>query len=273
MHIRIAEADAASSGLGDSAYKRRWEGIYLKNTTVYDRFKKTIDLRKCAQEYLNNNTEAGRMKFFMQMKAAEFLVPCSSDGKQLAVISNQKRELFLPAFTQQSEVKKENFPDATYTVLTFDQIHSVITDAPDVKGVVFDPYSLALPFQRSQLNEIQSATNGLSVEMMQHEKPLIIKPWKKPEPKLTKALNGFFEQSNCIYGAWLVSARSEENEKSHRLFVIDFDGDRRDLFPKIADIIKMHMECGESFELMKAEGDVMKSIEGRIMPFYMEKKF
>lgn len=244
----------------------------MKNTTVYDRFKKKIDLRKCAQEYLNNNTEEGRMKFFLQMKAAEFLVPCSSDGKQLAVISNQNRELFLPAFTEQSEVKKENFPDAAYTVLTLDQIHSVILDAPEVKGVVFDPYSIALPFQRSQLKEIQSATEGLSVEMIQHKKPLIIKPRKRPEPKLTKALAGFFDGNGRVHRAWLVSARSEEKGAEHRLFVIDFDGDRRDLFPKLAEVIKPHMSAGESFELMKAEGDVMKSIEGRIMPFYMEKK-
>ncbi len=239
--------------------------------TVFDRFKKKIDLKQCAVEYLNNNTAEGRMKFFSQMKSADFLVPCSSDGKQLAVISNQNNELFLPAFTEQSEVRGEYFPDARFVVLTLDQIHSVIIDAPEVKGVVFNPYSLALPFQRSQLAEIQSVTEGVSVERTQYENPLIIKPWKKAELGLTKALSRFFDGNKNVRKAWLVSARSEENSAAHRLFLIDFDGDRRELFPKVAEIVKVHMNAGESFELMQAQGRVMESVEGRILPFYVKR--
>ena len=72
-----------------------------------------------------------------------------------------------------------------------------------------------------------------------------------------------------LTGIWLLAARPDYKTAPHKLFVIEFFGDRRLLFPQVAKVIEPFMRPGESFELMKADLALAREAKEKSAPIYV----
>ena len=72
-----------------------------------------------------------------------------------------------------------------------------------------------------------------------------------------------------LTGIWLLAARPDYKTAPHKLFVIEFFGDRRLLFPQVAKVIEPFMRPGESFELMKADLALAREAREKSAPIYI----
>lgn len=52
-----------------------------------------------------------------------------------------------------------------------------------------------------------------------------------------------------------VQFKEESGEAPHITVMVDFDGEKVDLFPSLAEVMGKYLDVGDSFELIKKEKD------------------
>lgn len=98
---------------------------------------------------------------------------------------------------------------------------------------------------------------------------LVLSPLKSYPSGIVEALRSFFEKNQEVTRAWLLAERPDYKTPPHKLFVIEFFGDRRLLFPQVAKVVEPFMRPGESFELMKADRALAKKAREKAAPIYV----
>lgn len=249
---------------------RKSEGrAYMK---IPENFRKSIDLEASMKKYAESPSQARKRRFFLELWEALFLVPCKDDGRDLGVLNNKKGEVFLPTFTDKNEIGGGFFSTGDFAALSLEQLHHIVIDLPNIEGIVINPFGKALTLKRPQLDEIKAEMRGMTVRRIDHAKPQKIEPMAVYTKGLADAFCEVLSGISSVRKAWIVMACATEEIPSHKLFVIDFDGDRKDVFPKVAERIRSFMAAGESFELIKAGGSLLKEVSKRALPVYLKKE-
>ena len=231
-----------------------------------------IDLIKSMEQLRDNPTPEGKRQFFTELKAARFLVPSRKQDNGIAILRTQNKEVFLPAFTTKEELDKWTFPQERIVVMLYDTLKHIAIDNPkQISGIVINPFGKALFLRHPQLAEIDAGTEGMTLKRVEHQGKLQLKDTTDYSFGLKTALEHLFEQEGIIRGAWILSAKTKGENNAHKLFVIDFDGDRKFMFPIVAKTIQPFMEPGETFELMKADDNLLALVQNIAKPIYQKR--
>ncbi len=220
-------------------------------------------------------TRENERRLFSEIKNARFLVPCAPESGQPdskrypAVLSTQEGEKFLPAFSDPAELEKWPFSKGRACIFSFDDLkHAMLEHPQKLAGIAVNPFGKALLLRKSQIAQIDTATQGMSVQRVDHEKGLRLSRPKNFPPGLTGGLEAFFRQKKEVYLVYLLLAQGPEELAPHWLFLIDFDGTEAGLFPQVADAVRPYMKSGDSFELMKADPRLLQVAAAKSGPIY-----
>lgn len=99
----------------------------------------------------------------------------------------------------------------------------------------------------------------------------VVVPEEEPTD-ITVDLQYFFKKKKNVERAWLFELRNPQ-VKPHYLFVVDFEGDKDELFGEMTDIIEPHLEDDDDFmQIISAEEELSKKITAEAEPFYVRKR-
>ena len=227
-------------------------------------FKGDFNLVESMERFQKDPSPAGKLRFFRELKAADLLVPCQGSAMNVAVIHTPEGENFLPAFTSEEELLHGAQCWSEASVLKLDDLKYMVIDQPKaLSGIVINPFGKALPLRHAQLEEMDRATEPMTVKRTDYEKPQIYSVIRSVSPGLKRNIEKVLENWPGVSRAWLVAARKDYREEPHKLFIFEYAGDRRILFLSVAQAIKPFISKGESFELMLASEQLIKDIQGK----------
>lgn len=233
-------------------------------------FNAGIDIVKSIALLEGNPSNESKRRFFTELKAARFLVPCRKQDNNIIILSTPERESFLPAFTTMDELAKKMPFKEKVSILSFDDIkHIVVDNSQKLAGIVINPFGKALFLRHSQLSEINADIEGMTVKRVDHKSQLRLEATVDYPIGLPNVLRTLFKTHLEVSRAWILLAWEENKNMPHKLFVIDFHGDRKMLFPLIARVVQPFMKPGESFELIKSDFRLEQIIaQAKAKPIY-----
>ena len=206
--------------------------------------------------------------FCATLLATPLLALRHADGKGLALLSTQSGDRFIPAFTSQEELGKWTFPQKGKIFITFDMLNHIVVDDGRLSGIVINPFGKQIVLLREQLSEIQSTARNMTVNRVDHTSSLIFEAARNCPPNLEKALAIALALRSEVFEAYILLAREEHVENTHLFFLIDFNGDRKNLFPYVAEVIQPYMKPGQNFELFKATHQTLQMAREKSVPAY-----
>ncbi|SHI14942.1 SseB protein N-terminal domain-containing protein [Sporobacter termitidis DSM 10068] len=220
-------------------------------------------------EELQSNPNSAKFLCFCQtlLKSA-MLVPRHAEGKGLSILSDQKGGNFIPAFTSREDYGKWIFPTGGEANISFSMLSNTVVDDARLGGIVINPFGRQIILRRENLQMIRRATTEMTVNRVDHTEKMIFEDTRDYPPKLPEALARALSRRPEVCEAYILSAREEYEEEPHLLFLIDFDGDRKLLFPYVADIIRPYMKKDVSFELLKATYTTLLAAREKAKPIY-----
>jgi hypothetical protein len=214
---------------------------------------------------------SARATIFTRLRASVFMAPIPPDGKGLSLLSTQHGELFIPAFTTSAEFRKWERVEDGATIRSFEALYGCVTDDPRLAGIVINPFGNQLVLKHRELAEIENAATGMTRERVEHREKLILEAVKYT-PELARAFADSLKGSGMdVFEAYILSARGESEKTPHLLFLIDFNGDRKLLFPYVARAVQPHMKVGTNFELLKASLETLEEARAKAPPVYGKK--
>lgn len=228
-----------------------------------------FDLEKEMEDFARDISPVGKAKFFFKLKTAEYLVPFMGDMTNLAYLTNSDGKNYIPAFTSAEELMKSDREWDSVELLNMDTMKHILIDVPELDGIAFNPFGKTLLLGREQLAEIDRETEGLSLRRSEGDEHRHLSPVKQYPDGLKQALYNLFVTEPAVNRAWLTYASRSKKETPHYLFIIDFIGDRRILFPQIARVVTPFMKAGDSFELVNADEELIKKAYRIAKPIYL----
>lgn len=244
-------------------------------------------------EMKEKKTKETEAKFISELRTAKFITPAIIEVKgengeyQIAkggtskaedtrisfmMLTTDKGEKYLPAFTSMDEVKKWRKEEKLQTVVSnFEQYLAVITsDDNGPAGLVIDPFGSNIIMSRDLFKNLKEAA-----DKQKNEKIFIGEPNRKPE-ELENAFTEFFDENGSVEKAYLQMMK--RGEAVSFLLVVDYDitetdnaekkqAERRTLFDAIAKASKEHLK-GMPLSIASYDDDFgKKAVENKI-PFY-----
>lgn len=190
----------------------------------------------------------------------------------LMSIRNSKGEKAAPFFTSEEKLMEflKTFTTRTPPVMQTDCIDFFRLSAHNNANVVLNPnceYSTEYSAKEIQalVGGTPFVTNGL--EINKDDKGSITYPKKYPQ-ELTDSLSEFFAAKENVKNAYVYDI-IYPNKAPHILLVIDFDGDRVELFTEIAQAGEKFIKGNiNSIDLVSADEDIFKEIKIDKIPFY-----
>jgi hypothetical protein len=237
----------------------------LANKTITANFSVFADWNEQLRRARTNGGDA-RAFFTRRLRAAQYFVPRRQGGNELSLLATQENKYFLPAFTSEDEFVKWTQPSNGFAVLPFEMLHHIVVDNPKLCGVVINPFGLSLILNRAALAETESAATGMSHELAEHKGKMFIET-AKYRPELARAFAAALKSSGMnVRKAYILMTRQEHDPKGHLLFLIDFSGDNKLLFPHIAKAVKPYIGPGAKFELLRATPATLNIARRKALP-------
>ncbi|MDR2354860.1 MAG: enhanced serine sensitivity protein SseB [Clostridiales Family XIII bacterium] len=212
-----------------------------------------------------------RAFFRRRLRASTYLVPCRPDGKGLSLLATQNNELFLPVFTSKTELGKWMQPHGGVATLPFEMLHHIVVDDVNLSGIVINPFGASLILRRSKLTAIENAATGMTHERVTHTGRLIFETGQCPAALVRDFTAALKNSGMEVFEAYILMARQEHETRPHMLFLIDFKGDRKRLFPAVAQAVQPHMKTGSNFELLKADTATLAAARKKSAPVYRKR--
>jgi hypothetical protein len=209
------------------------------------------------------------------IKLMKYLVPCRViDGAsqyELAVLVAPSGDRYVAAFTHPAELDKWPYRKDKVAMLSFDELkQSVLNCSGNLAGIVIDPFSKMLLLGHKQLEQIDLPSEDFKVQFVEHSGNLYLSDPAIDKPDLIDELACIFKANDAVYKAFILMAHDECDSEPRLLFVVDFSGEKDDLFPILAERICRHMNRGETFEMMKATYNLLRIAESVSKPIYQK---
>ncbi|WP_206460817.1 enhanced serine sensitivity protein SseB C-terminal domain-containing protein [Anaerovorax sp. IOR16] len=232
---------------------------------------------KALNELQKNTNAMNEENFFKILKQSMFWVPVhkANNEKDIKekynILTSPNGDYYLPAFFEKKDVC-EFFSTYEIKYLSYDYLkHMIIDDAEILKGIVINPFKENIIITQALIYAVDEQIEGMTVNKEHHEGNVQL--WQPTEiPKgLLRELKKFFEMHLEVHAAWLLKAQGQSQSEKHWLLLIDFYGDKKVLFPKIAETMRPFMKPTECFELMQAGGSFKEKVQEVSNPIYVRK--
>jgi hypothetical protein len=194
-------------------------------------------------------------KFFRKLMETVLWIPEVSEKtggsrKSFALLMTADGRKFVPAFLN----RKSNlgrFTEKQLIEFPYSRLKYLIIDSPaEINGIVIAPFEENMILDRRIMELIDIRIMGMSLRREDHRGKLRLGVPDLVPRGLPEALRNFFEQSMEVEAAWLVTAMQEQDKEAHWMLIIDFQGEKIELFPKVAEVMKRYMKQGALFELI-----------------------
>jgi hypothetical protein len=196
--------------------------------------------------------------FFARLTAAALLAPRSPGRQQgLAILQHPDGGVYLPCFTSQNEYRNWRRPEDVPVLLSFSVLHGMITDSAELAGMVVNPFGKQLVLTRETLGAIEINLTGMTRARVEHRGQTAFWTANYSAALARDYADALANSPLPVFEGYILAAAGEGETEPHLLFLIDFDGDRKLLFPAIAQVIKPHMRPGSRFELRKADSALL----------------
>lgn len=195
------------------------------------------------------------LEFFKMLSNSVFLVPIIKQNigkdRSVSMICNSSGDFYIPAFLSK-DTDTGNFKYGEFIAMSYKSLKHLMVDNPnEIKGIALHPFSENFIINYELIWAVDQRLEGMGVKKVQHSGKM--KLWNPNSlSDIFKAdLKRFFKSHSEVSKVWILMAQGETEKQPHWLFLINFLGQRTDLFPKLAEVIKPHMQSGMCFELMQ----------------------
>lgn len=225
----------------------------LKIKQLADDFLKSVD------EINKNSNKENQYKMCEALYNLQLYVPTKRTENittnDFCTLENENGQKFIPAFLYKDSDFGE-FKFEQMQVMSYIDLKYYVIDAPEsFAGIVINPFEENFVFDDKFVEIADSVIMGMTIQATKHEDKVII---SKPESWNLKMINDLykiFEGKNGVSTAWLFNSREESSEKPHITVLVDFEGEKVDLFPSLAAVMNKYLTPGDVFELMKKSQD------------------
>lgn len=222
-------------------------------------FNNGLNVDSVADEIKETKDASAANAFFEKAQKSAFLVPYKDNISTIPLLDVKGRGKMLPAFSSFEAFEKSPLPKDRARIMPFDEIDKIVKNSGgQIAGIIINPHGKSMIFQH---NGAKPAENGKGTEMK------LMKPASVPE-SIAAALHGFFTASGNVYSAYILWAQKESDIAPHLFIVIDFDGNREEFFPKVAEAIRPCLKSGDNVEMAKADFKLLKAAEKIVKPIY-----
>lgn len=232
--------------------------------------------------FLRDKNSENELFLIDKINEAHFLVPVIVDGKvnngvlkkkatiSFKMITNTANESFFIAFTDWQELGKWSQNKEQTLILTYKDLKEmVLKDRDKLRGFVINPYGQNLIITPETMEYFSHRKSEVVVE--KNTKVLLGQPSKYPE-EMVKALNKFFKEHKEVNSCYLFWSQIEGQPNGNLLLVVDFEGDKNELFPRIAAVAQQHLGRDEYIDMISMNTDLGRDTVKNVTPFYKRKK-
>lgn len=207
---------------------------------------RTVDLMK-------EKKDPEIIKDFLKTAAsADFLVSYRENENNLCIYNTPDGMKMLPIFSSYEAFLKSTLDHEKVKSMSFRALDGIVSQSEgELSGILINPHGKSLTLKHEPKNRSVKLSKALSV----------------PET-IPAALTGFFSAEENVYKAYLLWAQKINELAPHLFLIVDFDGDKEELFPKIAEAIKPFVGAGDKIEMAKADMKLLSTAEKIDRPFY-----
>ena len=228
--------------------------------------KKASEIKQLADTFLEsvaelekNRNKETQYKMCEALYRLELYVP-TKDGNAIAketfrTLENEQGKRFIPAFLGKDSVLGE-FKQTELQLINYLCLKYYVIDAPEMfAGIVINPFEHNFVFDDSFIEIADSVIMGMSIKSNKNEGKVIITKPQTWNLKMINDLYKIFDGALDVNRAWMFNSKEESGEAPHITIMVDFDGEKVDLFPSLAEVMGKYLDVGDSFELIKKEKD------------------
>ncbi|MGP1569628.1 MAG: enhanced serine sensitivity protein SseB C-terminal domain-containing protein [Eubacteriales bacterium] len=214
---------------------------------------------KLVDELNQNRNRDSQYNMYEVLYRLELYVPTKKSDNitkdDFYTITNEKGQQFIPAFLYEDSVLGE-FKKEQLTVISYLDLKYYVIDAPEAfSGIVINPFEQNFVFDDNFIEIADSVIMGMTIKSVKHEDKMII---TKPNSWNLKMINDLYkvlEEKDGVSNAWLFNSSGTNSDRPHITVLVDFDGEKVDLFPSLAEVMNKHLKPGDLFELMKKSNE------------------
>ena len=222
-------------------------------------FHNGLDVDGVADEFKETNDAEAVKEFFEKAQNADFLVPYRDKMNTFPLLDVKERGKMFPVFSSYEAFEKSPLPKDKARIMSFSEIDKIVKNSGgQIAGIIINPHGKSMIFQHNGAKPAEKSSGG-DMKLM--------KPASVPE-SIAAALHGFFTASGNVYSAYILWAQKESDLAPHLFIVIDFDGNREEFFPKVAEAIRPCLKSGDNVEMAKADFKLLTAAEKLVKPIY-----
>lgn len=247
------------------------------------------------KEMKESNTKECQDHVINEVMKAHFISPVnispapgpSSDSSEVVlkenttinfnIIENTANQQFFLSFTDWQELGKWNKGENQQTlILTFDDLAAMVLDKKgNSEGFVINPYGENIIFNKTMIEALREdkerrAKGGVVEQVVKKDTTVQLGQPRIYPKEMVNAISNYLKKQKNVHAAYL-QLMIKEGEQSY-LVIVDFTGDRRELFDGIANVAMSHLN-GMFIDLVPYDSDFGHNAINNIEPFYKKKKF
>ena len=194
---------------------------------------------------------------------------------QFQMLQSNDETMYFPVFTDWEQVRNSPFgenPKLSTLVMPFDQIADFVIDS-NAGGIVINPFGHNLAMSKAHVEHIMNIKKERKTSVTER---VITEDTKVkigdlpyyPKAMLDSITNYAKKEKsiNSIYVRHMI-----EGNNQCILFVVDIEGDEKNVFPKIGELAGTHRPDGMGVAIVRADSDFGKQVATN-EPFYVKKK-
>ncbi|MCI8361169.1 MAG: enhanced serine sensitivity protein SseB [Clostridiales bacterium] len=189
---------------------------------------------------------------------------------EFIMLANTEGQKFFLAFTDEDELRKWQTVENQQTVVVgFDDYADLVLPNADAAGFVINPYNENLTLNRELVRHLKKRKEIFLTNRTEQAVETVGVRIPVPYPdRLAGALRSYMEGDRRVRSACLLQMKREEKEGY--LCVVDFQGDRREVFDQIAGAVRPFLE-GAYLELVPLDNPFGQQAAALTEPFYKRK--
>lgn len=189
---------------------------------------------------------------------------------QMPMLSGAGGKHFYPVFTDHDELAKwQRMEKPNTLILTFDDYAAFLEKNEQAEGIVINPFSDNFVLNRKLVAHLKTQkdlrTKGVSRNKISKDTKVMVGEPKEYPAEMVEALQEHMRGVPTIERAWL-RLMIKDNVQSF-LVVVDFVGNREEIFGKIAAVVRPHLKNIYLDMVPYQDGFGKKAVEN-VEPFY-----
>ena len=189
---------------------------------------------------------------------------------QFPLLATTEGKAFFPAFIDWAELGKwKGMEEPKTLVLGFDDYVAMLMQNETAAGIVINPFGHGMVLEREMLNHLKKVKgekkSGFSRQVVEKDTQVMIgNPSVYPE-EMVESIRTHLQNEPGVSKVWLRMMIKQE-EKSY-LLVVDYSGDRNEIFRGIANVAKPYLQ-GMFLDMVPVTEPFGKQATEGIEPFY-----